>query len=456
MVLRESFNNNAQVMKMNRIIELVSGLTTVSFLMLIAATAGCESTSPDRQARMAHGYVYYCDGAGGGGGLINWSGGLRKGLLEGGYPGSGEIFKWNTGLGVVADQDSSVSYKRGKARQMARKAQDYSREYPGAPVTFIGLSAGTTIVVFALEELPDGTRIDNAVLCGASISSTYDLTRALKNLDGRLYVFTSQRDEVLGFLVPMAGTADRAGGNVLSAGLRGFRMPTPASPETRKQYAKVVTIPWRPEFASLGYSGGHTDVLSPPFVAAHIAPRLVKQSGTTPAELASTQGKVRNPDYERWASFGVGSYAVSQGRQIYRGVDSPVRVKTTLRSKSTDRLEIEREFYLTDQHATLPDQIQSVLAERWIDPRYHPTTDPATKRADLPARTFTIKGRTCECPGRSIDAPGSYPDWGSDLTATLYYSPDIPGHVAEMKIESHFKGEPFSFEGQTLDFRILP
>ena len=94
---------------------------SVAGIALLAGLAGCESTAPDREIRMPRGYIYYCDGAGGGG-LMNWAGGLRQGLRQGGYPGAGEIFAWNTGFGVVADQDASVDYKRAKAREMARKA----------------------------------------------------------------------------------------------------------------------------------------------------------------------------------------------------------------------------------------------------------------------------------------------------------------------------------------------
>jgi hypothetical protein len=50
-------------------------------------------------------------------------------------------------------------------------------------------------------------------------------------------------------------------------------------------------------------------------------------------------------------------------------------------------------------------------------------------------------------------AAGSYPDWGSDLTATVYRCPDLPGGLAELKIESHFQGKPFSFKGRTVDFK---
>jgi hypothetical protein len=422
--------------------------------MLLATLTGCEATDPEREVRMTKGYVYYCDGAGGGG-LHNYAGGLRQGLRDGGYPGAGEIFKWNTGWGVIADQDASVDYKRRKARDMAQETAEYCREHPGVPVTFIGLSAGTSVLVFALEELPENARVEDAVLCGASISSTYDLTRALRKLDDKMYVFTSEKDSVLGFLVPISGTADREKGSVPAAGLRGFRKPRPASPETREQYAKVVTIPWRPEFAELGYKGGHTDVLSAQFVAAYVAPVLTDKVGAAPAVLASTEGEVRNPDYDRWAKFGVGSYVIADGYQEVGGVRSPLRVKNILTSKSGDRVLYERHFYLTDQHTTIPAQMHSVIAEEWIDPEHHPRTDPASRIKDLPAKTVSVKGRTFTCTGRTLDTDGSYPDWGSDLKATVYSCPDLPGGLAEIELESHLQGETFKFKGRVVDFKIV-
>ncbi len=427
---------------------------SIAALGLLASICGCQATSKDREARMPHGYLFYCDGAGGGG-LMNWSGGLRQGLRSGGYPGAGEIFGWNTGLGVLADQNASAAYKRGKARKLAQEAAAYSRKYPGAPLTFIGLSAGTSVAVFGMEEMPSDVPVTNVVLCGASISSTYDLSRALRNLSGKLYVFTSEKDAVLGFLVPMAGTADRASGSVAAAGLRGFRMPYSASADTRRLYAKVVTIPWRPEYSKLGYSGGHTGALSSRFVAAHIAPRLTRQFGPEPKTLASTKGKVRNPDYERWAKFGVGSYLVMEGFQEYQGSRTPVRLKVTLKSKSTTRLLIEREFYLADQHAALPSKIHSLIAEAWIDPSRHPSTHPQSRISDLPAKRFTVKGRAFSCQGRSIDADAEFPDWGSDLTATVYRCPDIPGTLVQIALDSHFQGQSFKFEGRTIDFDIV-
>ena len=61
-------------------------------------------------------YIFYCDGAGGGGFITNWSRGVCDGMIRAGYSGMGEVFRWHTGLGVAADQASSVRYKRGKAQ----------------------------------------------------------------------------------------------------------------------------------------------------------------------------------------------------------------------------------------------------------------------------------------------------------------------------------------------------
>ncbi len=155
-------------------------------------------------------------------------------------------------------------------------------------------------------------------------------------------------------------------------------------------------------------------------------------------------------------SLWVGSYVVTEGHQEYRGVRTPVRLKTTLRTKSADRLETEREFILTDQHATIPAQVHSVIAEAWIDPEHHPVTDPASKSEELATKSVTIQGRPFTCSGRSIDAGGDYPDWGPDVTATEYWCTGLPGRLAELKLESHFRGEPFRFEGRTVDFGIVP
>jgi len=129
--------------------------------------------------------------------------------------------------------------------------------------------------------------------------------------------------------------------------------------------------------------------------------------------------------------------------------------KITLKSKSAARLLIEREFYLTDQHATLPAQIHSLIAEAWIDPIYHPSTHPRSQINDSPAKQITIKGRALSCAGRSIESGASFPDWGAGLKATLHQCPEMPGALVQLALDSHFGGEPFKFEGRTVDFNIV-
>src|SRR5580765_7507974 len=147
-------------------IQVYSKATVLGCLSLSLMMAGCASEIPDHAARMSRGYVYYCDGAGGGRHLT-FGEGLRKGLIDGGWPGSGEIFPWNTGLGVLADQKASVDYKRRKARELAHRASAYTHDHPDTPVVLIGLSAGTAVTIFSLEELPPDSLVEDVVLCGA-------------------------------------------------------------------------------------------------------------------------------------------------------------------------------------------------------------------------------------------------------------------------------------------------
>jgi hypothetical protein len=250
----------------------------IAMMLLAAAIAGCgqaDQRSASDQC-LPEGYVFYLDGAGGGG-LLNWSAGVREGLREAGYNGFGEMFSWETGLGPVADQIASVDYKRLKARDLVHRFDQHRQACDSDPMHIITLSAGSAIAVYALEEMPDGQFVDNVVMLAPSINADYDLSRALRHIRGRLYVFTSTGDAVLGSLVPLVGTADDVRGGQ-AAGLEGFRIPSGASPEARRLYAeKVQAVPWRQEFGDSGNFGGHLDSVNAVFIRDHVA-RLVMDS----------------------------------------------------------------------------------------------------------------------------------------------------------------------------------
>ncbi len=230
------------------------------WIILACWTPGCAMSDAHDHERDQHGQVVYLDGAGGGGLLTNWGRGVEAGLRAGGYSGAFDNHAWHTGLGVVADQDASVDYKREQARKIADEIVAYIDGHPGAPVYLFALSADHPV--------------DTVVLLGSSVSNHYDLTAALRRVRGRLYVFTSPSDAVLRFAVSAAGTADRRFCGACSAGLHGFHIPRNPSSETRRLYGKIENIDWRPEFAAAGNFGGHTDATRAEFITQYVAPLL--------------------------------------------------------------------------------------------------------------------------------------------------------------------------------------
>jgi pimeloyl-ACP methyl ester carboxylesterase len=433
------------------------GIFQASFLLsailaIAAMGTGCMQPLPDRAERMTRGYIYYLDGAGGGGAISNWAGGVKQGMLDAGYNGAGEIFKWNTGLGVLADQDSTVEYKRSKAAECARSIETYVHDHPGAPVTLMGLSAGTAVTVFTLEALPTSCPVENVILLGASIASDYDLTRALQRVRNRMYVFTSGNDAVLAFLVPMAGTADRQQG-AASAGLNGFQTPARPSAATRTQYAKVANIRWNPAFEKAGNFGGHTDTVKAPFVQQYIAP-LIMASMAKRVQVASADGKVKNPDYERWARFSPGSSITLEGYQAVKGVKQPLRMTARLVSKHQDRLVVERTYSPTSGDSTEETRVQQFLVEARIPAADHPLTSPTAKISEQPAESLVINGKSLPCRSRTVQADGDFPEYGRGVWASVCQSDALPGGMARVWLKSSKNGEPFEFRGQVVKYQV--
>lgn len=268
---------------LNRFVE-VPCLAHAIIVVVAMGSVGCKTTEvglpeplPDREARMEHGYLFYLDGAGGGTAKKNWAGGVKEGLLAAGFKGAGEMYSWEKGEGMRKDQDADLEYKRNMAKGMAYEIMRYRAEYPGAPIGIIGFSAGTAEGIFALELLPPGVQIDTMVLLGASISNDYDMTEALKHVSGKVYIYTSKKDKVLGVLMPMDVTADLK--KVPGAGIDGFVMPTGATDETRSLYAKkIVTIPWNDSMGWDGDGGGHFDNVKMPFIRDFVAPHFIRGS----------------------------------------------------------------------------------------------------------------------------------------------------------------------------------
>ncbi|MCB9866247.1 MAG: hypothetical protein H6816_06385 [Phycisphaerales bacterium] len=240
--------------------------------VLVASAAlagGCEK----RGAAEKFGKTFYLDGAG------NWGFGaadVPNGLKEAGYHGDVELYVWTSSFNPLIDQ-LNIGGAKLRGAILSDKIARYIERFPNNKINVIALSAGTGVATWAVEGLKGGAKIDNLVLLGSSLSWDYDMTRALKNMRGKIYVYHSSHDSVLQ-TVEVIGTIDGKRG-VKSIGQVGLK-PPPGMAE------RVVNTPWNKSWMRLGWAGAHTDCTNEKFVRYEIAKRLGIQPAPAATETA--------------------------------------------------------------------------------------------------------------------------------------------------------------------------
>lgn len=192
-----------------------------------------------------------------------------KGLKIGGYSGKTEVWNWTERLGPI-----SALWSHGRQRAQARLIADRIRklrsESPAKQLVLVGHSAGTGLVIMALEDLPPDSQVDEVVLLAPALSRNYDLTRALQRVHGHLDVFCSERDTlVLAVGTFLFGTVDGVHGE--AAGHCGFVKPRGASDGA---YEKLSAYPYSNDRRLCGDDGGHDGTLTAGVAAALIDPLL--------------------------------------------------------------------------------------------------------------------------------------------------------------------------------------
>jgi hypothetical protein len=217
--------------------------------------------------------TFYLDGAG------NYGYGKESvplGLSDGGYKGHVEHFIWTTYLGPLVDQ-MSYNHNHSEGRTLARKIEAYLDTRPSADVDIIALSAGTGVAVFTLEQLGPGYYVDHVVLLSSSLSSDYDLTKALGHVKSGIYFFWSPNDPILQGVVPIVGTVDRA--ESAPAGTWGATPPANASNATRKlYYERVRNVRWTPKWVANPLKLQHAQTVSRDFIRDKVAPILLAKT----------------------------------------------------------------------------------------------------------------------------------------------------------------------------------
>lgn len=234
-------------------------------IFLAAAATGCVSPFSEKAE---FGITFYCPGAGN---LDFGDAGVRRGLERAGFKGQVGTLTWTVGFNPAIDQALRINARIG-ALALARHIEKYIDLYPGRSVSLVGLSAGTGVAIWALEDLRDGYKVENVVLLGSSLWHKYDVGKALPRIRGRIYNYYSSHDAILAGPMKAFGTIDGVP-FVDGAGAVGF---------SKTHGGRVVNIKWRREFEKFGYHGGHTDATNARFVQAYLATHLMVEPPPLP------------------------------------------------------------------------------------------------------------------------------------------------------------------------------
>lgn len=255
--------------------DIVRMRSTIKILLTLclACVCGCQKRSTAEN----FGKTYYLDGAG------NWGFGASEvpgGLERAGYHGDVELYVWTMSFNPLVDQ-LNIAGAKLRASALARKIEEYHERHPDRKINMIALSAGTGVATWAIEGLRGGVKVNNLILLGSSLSHDYNMSRALGNMTGKVYVYHSPYDEVLE-TVKIVGTIDGKRG-VSSIGAVGLKPP-------KGMEDRIVNTPWNRSWIRLGWAGAHTDCTNEKFVRYEIAKHILEgeiEGTTTPTRRAS-------------------------------------------------------------------------------------------------------------------------------------------------------------------------
>lgn len=264
----------------------------IAALTLIAGCGGAASDQFLSETRKSNGLVIILPGIEG---ESPFNHDIRRGLLSAGVTDALPIYHWGRPIplaGVLLNQ-VDVLGNRIEASKISSMIVQYQDAYPGRPVYLIGHSGGGGIAVFAAEGLPPGRQVDGLVLLSASISSGYDLTRALARTKNGIVNFFNQDDvPLLGIGTTVLGNVDGARGP--ASGLLGFDTPSPNDRQERVEaYRKLRQVPIQ---GMAGDGDAHTAATRAGFVSNMVAPYVRSGAWSSMGGADTPVGKVAASD----------------------------------------------------------------------------------------------------------------------------------------------------------------
>ncbi len=198
-------------------------LMPIIIASLLCWAIGCGGSNAQylTESRLSRGLVIILPGIEG---ESKFNHNIRRGLVNGGVSYAMPIHNWGRPIPIAGPLINQMDFvgNRLAAERIAKMIVSYQDNHPSQPVYMIGHSGGGGMAVFAAEALPEGRKVDGLVLLSASISSTYNLSPALRKCRNGIANFYCKGD--VGLLVigtTIAGNVD--GGHGPSAGAIGFK-----------------------------------------------------------------------------------------------------------------------------------------------------------------------------------------------------------------------------------------
>jgi pimeloyl-ACP methyl ester carboxylesterase len=208
-------------------------------------------------------------------GLSPCARGIVSGLRQSHPDATFEVFDWTTGNAArMLYHVQAWQRNQGVAASLADRIAALQMRQPDRPIILVGHSGGGAMAIMALDQLPPGFKIHQAILLAPDLSPFYPLANALDRTVQGIDVFYSNFDcVVLGAATYMVGTIDRV--RTPAAGMIGFRQPTSSDFVSTSLYAaKLHQHGYDPAMSLTGHFGGHLTCTLPEFVNRYVNPVL--------------------------------------------------------------------------------------------------------------------------------------------------------------------------------------
>jgi pimeloyl-ACP methyl ester carboxylesterase len=201
--------------------------------------------------------------------------GIISGLRQTHPNASYEIYDWTTGHPTyMLYHVCAWNRNQNVASMLAEHIVQLQTQQPNRPIILVGHSGGGAMTIVALEQLPPGHRIQQAILLAPDLAPNHPLATALDRTLQGIDVFHSQLDcVILGAATASVGTIDRVW--TPAAGMVGFHVPQSFDEPGASLYAtKLHQHGYEVAMSRTGHFGGHFTCTLPEFVNRYVSPAI--------------------------------------------------------------------------------------------------------------------------------------------------------------------------------------